>query len=79
MIVMGGFGWSGWSGWMMGQEMVGVMSHQKIYGVNSVKRQKVEKISGSVSFGWLCWVWWVRMGYGSMVAVPWVKGRLHNL
>ena len=35
----------------MGQQMVGVMSYQKIYGLNSVKCYKVEIISGRVGFG----------------------------
>ena len=28
----------------------------------------MEKISGSVSFGWVWWVWWVRVGDGSIVS-----------
>ena len=83
MIVMTGFGWSGWSGWAMGhclvgQEMVGVMSYQKIYRVNSLKCHRVEKISGSMGFWWVWWVWWVRVVKGSMVGGS-VKNGCHEL
>ena len=58
MNVLGGFGWSGWSRWAMGhwlvgQEMVGVMSYQKIYGVNSEKHHKLDNVQLCESQFWL--------------------------
>ena len=31
----------------------------EMHGLNSLKCHKVEKISGSIVFGWVSWVWWV--------------------
>ena len=72
--------WSGWvmGQWSVGQWMVGVMSYQKIYGLNSVKCHKVEMISGWVGFGWVWWIWWVRVGDGLVVSGWWVTSAFRK-
>ena len=67
----------------MGKWMVGVMSCQKIYCLNSVKCQKVEKMSGWVGLGlsefeWVWWVWWVSVGDESVVGGS-VNSGCHEL
>ncbi len=60
MWVVGGFCGYGGSVWVMGELAVGqwiVTSLQKIYGLCSVERHKVEKWSYYVSCGWVLWVW----------------------
>ena len=48
----------------VGQWIVGITSFQKICGLYSVKRHKVEKWSYYVGCGWVLWVWWVCVGDG---------------
>ena len=50
--------------WAVGHWIVGVTSFQKIYGLCSVKHQKVEKWSYYGSCGWILWVGWVCVGDG---------------
>ena len=52
--------------WVAGQWIVGVISFQKIYGLCSVKYQKVEKWSYYASCGWILWVGWVCVGDGGV-------------
>ena len=71
MWVVGGFcgcGGSVWviGEWAVGQWLVGVTSFQKIYGLCSVKHQKVEKWSYYASCGWILWVGWVCVGDGGV-------------
>ena len=68
---MGGFCGYGGSVWVMGewavgQWIVGVISFQKIYGLYSLKHQKVEKWSYYASCGWILWVGWVCVGDGGV-------------
>ena len=55
-----------------------VISYQKIFGWNSVKCLKVEKISDSLVFWWVWWVWRVREGNWSMVGGS-VNSGYHEL
>ena len=52
--------------WAVGHWIVGVTSFQKIYGLCSVKHQKVEKWSYYASCGWILWVGWVCVGDGGV-------------
>ena len=63
-----GYGGSVWviGEWAVGQWIVGVTSFQKIYGLCSVKYQKVEKWSYYASCGWILWVGWVCVGDGEV-------------
>ena len=51
---MGGFGVSVWvmGEWSVGQWILGVMRFQKIFGLYSVERHKVEKGAGQVMGEW---------------------------
>merc|ERR1712130_118261 len=52
--------------WGVGSGSVGVTSFPKIYGLCSVKHQKVEKWSYYASCGWILWLGWVCVGDGGV-------------
>ena len=52
--------------WALGQWIVDVTSFQKIYGLYSVKHQKVEKWSYYASCWWILWVGSVSVGDGGV-------------